>query len=135
MAQEHLILIDSSIWVDYYRPRGCPTLTAAVQHWIQEDRVATLGVIALEVLRGCLTKKDFEVVKEDFLAHRWIELNAGVIDLAAEIGFNLDRKGHVVPSVDLLIAAAAIRTQCALAHQDRHFKTIAKHFPLRLADG
>jgi len=48
-----------------------------------------------------------------------------VILNASEWGFQLDRKGKILPTSDLFIAAVSLQKAC-LIHCDRHFETIAE---------
>lgn len=87
----------------------------------------------IEILRGCQTKAHAAALREDFLGFYHLPLTQGVAGRAADMGFVLDRKGIVVPTIDLVIAATAMEHGCLLAHQDKHFAAIARHFPLHSA--
>ncbi|WP_233493198.1 MULTISPECIES: hypothetical protein [unclassified Meiothermus] len=52
--------------------------------------------------------------------------------MAGKLAFTPARSGQRVPTVDLLIAAAALVHGCELWHfGDAHFATIAGHSPLQ----
>jgi predicted nucleic acid-binding protein len=108
-------LIDSSCWVDYYRPDGDSRIQAAVAEAIESDEAATCGMIRIEILgyiaRQALTHREF--------------------DTAVAIRHALRAKGASVPATDLLIAAAAMNNNATLLHCDRHFLTIGRYSDLK----
>jgi predicted nucleic acid-binding protein len=52
-----------------------------------------------------------------------------VISLASQWGYILDRKGKIVSTTDLFIAAVAFK-KATLLHSDKHFEVIAQEFGL-----
>jgi predicted nucleic acid-binding protein len=52
-----------------------------------------------------------------------------VWEQAYELGFSLRRKGLMIPTVDLIIAALALENRTLLLHHDEHFEMIVPHFP------
>jgi len=125
------VLVDSSVWIQYYQPTGRPEHQAAVQGVLARDRVGTTAVVLVEVLRGALSLESYESLEADLTALHWLGVTSEVARRAAEIGFGLDRKGMRVPATDLVIAAAAIEHDYALWHDDGHFEVIARESALR----
>ncbi|MBI2071528.1 MAG: PIN domain-containing protein [Gemmatimonadetes bacterium] len=124
------VLADSSLWVEYYQPTGRPALQAAVKEAVAQDRVGTMAMILIEVLRGALTSDSYEVLQTDLAALHWLDVTPAVARRGAKIGFSLDRAGKRVPATDLLIAATAIEHGYALWHNDGHFEVIAENSEL-----
>lgn len=124
------VLVDSSVWVDYYQPTGRPAVQAAVKQAVAQDRVGTMAMIAIEVLRGALTSESYEALHTDLAALHWLDVTRAVAWRGAKIGFGLDRAGKRVPTTDLVIAAAAIEHGYALWHNDAHFDVIAENSEL-----
>jgi predicted nucleic acid-binding protein len=125
------VLVDSSVWIEYYQPTGRPELQAAVQGALARARVGTTAVVLVEVLRGALTRESLESLEADLSALHWLDVTPDVARRAAEIGFGLDRKGKRVPATDLVIAAAAIEYGYTLWHAGGHFEVIAEDSALR----
>lgn len=124
------VLVDSSVWIEYYQPGGRAELQAAVQEALTRDRVGTMAMILVELLRGALTPESYEALQADLTALRWLEVTLAVALRGARIGFDLEREGKRVPATDLLIAASAIEHGYTLWHNDAHFEVIAGASPL-----
>lgn len=125
------ILVDSSVWIEYYRPDGRPELRGQVRDALLADAVVTTPLVVTEVVSGAPDVDALTMLLEDFGALRGLDMDFDVGASAARIGFSLRRDGRPVPSTDLVIAAAAIGGECELWHQDRHFSRIAEVSPLR----
>jgi predicted nucleic acid-binding protein len=124
-------LIDSSCWVDYYRPGGDSRIQTVVAEAIELDEAATCGMIRVEILGYIARQAEYDAVSEDFLGMHDLELSNREFDTAVAIGRALRTKGASVPATDLLIAAAAMNHHATLIHSDRHFLTIARYSGLR----
>ena len=123
--------MDSSLWIEYYRPDGRPQRRSAVRDAVVQDIVATTAMVAIEVLQGATTPEAFEALQADFGALHWLDVTRRMAERAARIGFDLHRRGQAVPSTDLMIAAVALEHECQLWHLDEHFERIAKVAPLK----
>jgi len=124
------VLVDSSVWIDFYRPSSEEDVRSAVSGALARDVVHTVALIVTEVVRGAPDEPALEVLLEDFSALRTIELGFEVGAMAARIGYALRRHGRSVPATDLLIGAAAIEAGCEVWHRDAHFEAIAEVAPL-----
>ncbi|MDH3405056.1 MAG: PIN domain-containing protein [Acidobacteriota bacterium] len=129
-----MILVDSSAFIEYYRPSGNPAVRAEVAAAVAADRVAVNGIIQTELLAFASRPVDFEALAGDFRAFHWLELRRTEFDLAADLGFGLRQKGVTVPATDLVIAASAIGAGATLYHLDEHFERIAEHGELATRD-
>ncbi len=63
-----------------------------------------------------------------------IPFSDAVWSLAYTTGYELRRKGITVPTVDIIIAAAAKIYNCSLLHHDKYFRAIAKHLHISAVD-
>ena len=119
-----MFLIDSSVWIEYFRPKGSQKVKERVRAVLQKDEAVSCGVIIVEFLRGARNEKDFQVLKESLVSLPQIAIDDTVIQRASRWGFLLDRKGKVVSTTDLLIASAAYK-KIRLLHSDSDFEVIA----------
>jgi hypothetical protein len=131
VADDGLLLVDSSIWIDAWRSRPDPEVVALLDEWIREDRVATTPVIRVELLSGAAHEPEFRRISDHVGFFHTLDTGHAVTSLAARTGFDLRRRGYTVPTPDLMIAAAAMHAGCRLAHRDDHFDLIARHTPLK----
>jgi predicted nucleic acid-binding protein len=119
-----MFLVDSSVWIEYLRPKGSLDIKERVRAILQKEEVVSCGIIVVEILRGAKNEKDFESLKESLMSLPQIPIDGTVIERASKWGFLLDRKGKVVSTTDLIIASAAYKN-ALLLHSDRDFDTIA----------
>ena len=69
------IIIDTSAWIDSFRPGENQGLSLVVKDLILKDRVLLPGIIKAELLRGARTKNEFnpsqpqDIVIFDFDVH------------------------------------------------------------------
>lgn len=124
------VLIDSSVWIDYYRPRGPKALQDRVREALTRDVVVTTGIIVVEVLQGARTEEAYSTLWDDFSGLRWLEPSPEAVETAARLGFELQLRGTPVPATDLMIASVAMEHGCRLWHRDAHFTRIAGRSPL-----
>ena len=126
-----LVLMDTSVWIDYYRPEASENLKSAVKKLIEADEVAINGVIAVEILQGTTSDKDYQKVLNDMKAFKEFAFDWNVFERAAKLSFDLKRQGTTIPAIDILIAATALENNSLLWHQDNHYELIAKRTNLK----
>ena len=119
-----MYLIDSSAWIEYLRPKGSAKVKERVREVLDREGALTCGVVIVEVLRGALDEKSFQVLSDHFKALQSVPMDDEVIERAARWGFALLRKGKRVSTTDLLIAAAA-HGKAVLLHIDSDFQVIS----------
>ena len=129
---EPLVLVDASIWIRYFRGHPADPQCALLISLIQQQRPVTNWLIRLEVLSGTLDEETYRIRDADFAELRQLELTDTVYQSASALRWQLQRRGVTIPVVDTVIAACAIQYDCALLHDDQHFRLIARHAPLRL---
>jgi predicted nucleic acid-binding protein len=129
-----MILVDSSVWIDYFRGADTP----------QADRLdALLGVeplvigdlILTEILQGITADHEFERVRRLLLTLDVITLGGpDVAILAARHYRHLRGLGITVrKTIDTLIATRCIYDGHALLYSDRDFDPFVAHMGLRAA--
>ena len=116
--------IDSSVWVEYLRPKGSKKVKDRVREILQREEAVSCGVVVVEILRGAKNEKDFQSLHDSLASLPQIPIDNSVIERASKWGFLLDRKGKTVSTTDLLIAAAAYK-KGKLLHLDHDFQVIS----------
>jgi len=124
-----MYLIDSSAWIEYLRPRGSREVKERVRDILQKEQAISCGVVLVEILKGAKNERDFQALHKCLAALPQIPIDNPVIERAAHWGFILDRKGKVVSTTDLLIAAAAYK-KARLLHIDSNFELISSEVEL-----
>jgi len=119
-----MFLIDSSVWIEYLRPKGSKKAKERVREILQKEEAVSCGVVVVEILRGAKSEKDFRSLHDSLTFLPQIPIDDEVIQRASQWGFLLDRKGKSVSTTDLLIAAAAYK-KARLLHADSDFGVIS----------
>lgn len=126
------ILLDTSAWICSFKKEGFNELKEQVKAALDENLLATSGIIMLELLQGTTIRKEYERLRGYLQALHFLPTSDRLWLRAADLAFSLKRKGVTIPSTDILIAALAIEYRCLLLHYDKHFTIIAQHSPLRV---
>ena len=122
------VLVDSSIWVDYFRDIG---QADALEFLIEEDLVVLNDLILAELIPPLNIQKKKNVIKllreikRQPMSIDWVEI-IQLQTLCLTKGIN----GVGIP--DLIIVQNAIQGGLKLFSNDKHFSLISKHLSLEL---
>ncbi len=127
-----MILVDSSVWVDYLRGTQTPQ-TDKLDGLLGSVPLAVGDLILTEVLQGCGTDKEFNEVRRMLLNLTVVTL--GGQDVAIEAARNYRRLRAlgltVRKTIDTVIATRCIMDKLELLHSDRDFDAFEQHLGLR----
>lgn len=126
-----MILVDTSVWIDYLR--GTPTPQADRLDQLLLGEGPLLGdLVLVEILQGCDTDRDFAKAKFALDNLRLVEICDGAIALQAAQNFRtLRRLGITVrKTIDTLIATRCIVDNIPLLYSDRDFDPFVEHLGL-----
>jgi predicted nucleic acid-binding protein len=127
-----VILVDSSVWIDYLR--GTRTVQAdKLDSLLGTERLAVGDLIAVEVLQGCADERTFNWVKDLLGAFAVVNLCGYAVALQAARNHRaLKASGLTVrKTVDTIIATRCIEDGYTLLHRDRDFEPFVAHLGLR----
>lgn len=127
-----MILVDSSVWIDYFR--GASTAqTDKLDSLLATERLAVGDLIVAEVLRGFRDDAAFERARKVLDAFIVIELCGYRIAQEAAKNYRLLRaRGiSVRKTVDTIIATRCIEDRISLLHCDKDFDPFVAHLGLR----
>lgn len=96
---------------------------------LQDHRVATCTIVALELGRGTRSFRHHEATRFQIsTVYRHVPVDQRALDRALEVQAALARRGHHrgVPVADLAIAAAAEQAGLIVLHYDADFDRIAR---------
>jgi predicted nucleic acid-binding protein len=129
-----MILVDSSVWIDYFRSAETAQV-ALLDSLFGRSRLAVGDLIAAEVLQGVRDEREFKLVKKTLDAFDHIDLVG--YDLAVRASENyrsLRAKGVTIrKTIDTIIATRCIEDKLTLLHADRDFLPFVEHFGLKVA--
>ncbi len=127
-----MILVDSSVWIDYLRGAATPQ-TDKLDTLLGSAPVLMGDLVLTEVLQGCGTDREFNDVRRALEAFELVTI--GGADVAAEAARNYRRLRAlgvtVRKTVDTLIATRCLVSGYELLHADRDFEPFAQHLGLR----
>jgi predicted nucleic acid-binding protein len=127
-----VILVDSSVWIDYFR--GRPTAQTDLLEGLLDSQELAIGdLIFTEVLQGCKLDKEFNEVRR-LLARLDLVVLGGedVMTEAAKNYRKLRNLGVTVRgTIDVVLATRCIVSGHQLLHSDRDFDAFEQHLGLR----
>ena len=128
-----MILVDSSVWIDFFRGNDTPQVDRLDALFAQE-RIVVGDLILTEVLQGFRTEQDFDLARKTLENFETVDLGGADIALQAAKNFRtLRRLGFTVRrTIDTIIATKCIDTGFSLLHSDRDFEPFATHLGLKL---
>ena len=118
------VFVDTCIWASFFGTPGSPE-KAAVDDLLDADRVALVGPILAEVLRGFRRKDQADWVASRLQLAHYAEVTWDDWRAAADLGRELAAKGNKVPLTDLVVAAVAHRCLASVYSTDPHFDLVA----------
>ena len=128
-----MILVDTSVWVDYLRDAPTPAAGFVADRIGAE--LATSEPILMEVLAGA-PPVHLARIERLLQSQHWCQVEAD-LDFrgAADVYHATRASGHQPRSlVDCLVAAVALRRRVAVAHRDRDFERISAATGLEVVD-
>ena len=129
-----MILVDSSVWIDFFRSADTPQV-ALLDSVFGRSPLAVGDLIAAEMLQGIRDEREFKWIKKTLDAFEHIDL-AGY-DLAVKASKHyrsLRALGITIrKTIDTLIATRCIEDGLTLLHADRDFLPFSQHLGLKVA--
>ena len=130
-----MILVDSSVWIDFFRNR--PSVQA---EWLDRnlgiESLVVGDLILAEVLRGFRDDRGFNEARR--MLARLSQVTLGGEDIAVETARNfrkLRARGVTVRgTVDVIIATRCLSEGFRLLHSDRDFDAFEEHLGLQVVD-
>ncbi|MGA2601570.1 MAG: PIN domain nuclease [Bryobacteraceae bacterium] len=128
-----MILVDSSVWADYFKGVVTPQ-TEKLDRLLGREFLAIGDLILTEVLQGFAEEKDFNAARKMLTSLKVVELGGQEVAIQAAKNFRALRKLGVTvrKTIDSVIATRCIESGYDLLHDDRDFDPIAKHLGLRV---
>lgn len=122
-----MILVDSSVWIDYFNGVICPE-TNLLDGFLGKESILMGDLILSEILQGFSNDKDFQEAQQllNLLPFREM-LGRDVAVRSAENYRLLHTKGVTVrKTIDVMIGTFCILNQLPLLHRDRDFDPMEK---------
>ncbi len=128
-----MILVDSSVWIDYFRGIDSPA-TRRLDQLLGQEPLAIGDLILTEVLQGFSAEKEFDTAKRLLTSLTMIELGGRDVAIQAARNFRTLRRHGITTrkTIDTIIATRCIMSGYSLLHTDRDFDPFVRHLGLRV---
>lgn len=126
-----MILVDSSVWIDFFRGTVTPQVDA-LDRLLGEELVAIGDLMMTEVLQGFASERDFNKARRMLGALDLVEIEGRDVMIEAARYFR-DLRGRGITirkTIDTLIATRCIVSGYRLLYSDRDFDPFVTHLGL-----
>jgi predicted nucleic acid-binding protein len=129
-----VILVDSSVWIDYFRGATTPQ-AEKLDALLGTEPVAIGDLILTEVLQGFVSDRDFNQTRKLLDSLDIVDLGGRDIAIQAARNFRLLRGLGVTvrKTIDTIIATRCIESRLTLLYSDRDFDPFVTHLGLSSA--
>lgn len=129
-----MILVDSSVWIDYFRGTSTPQ-AERLDALLGIEPIATGDLILTEVLQGFVSDRDFNQAKKLMTSLVVVDLAGQRMAIQAAKNFRTLRSLGVTvrKTIDTVIATCCIENGLPLLYSDRDFDPFVEHLGLRSA--
>ncbi len=129
-----MILVDSSVWIDYFNGIDNPQ-TDFLDRIVGAEPVGLGDLMLAEVLQGFRNDRDYRTAKDVLLEFPLFEILGRARAIRAAENFRLLRKKGITirKTSDTLIASFCIDKGFPLLFTDKDFQPFVKHMGLRTA--
>ncbi len=128
-----MILVDSSVWIDYFNGKKTVN-TDWLDTTLGNEPIIIGDIILAEVLQGFQNDKEFNTAKKLLLNFPVMNMIAQDIAIQSAINYRfLRRKGITVrKTIDIIIGTFCISNGLSLLHDDRDFDLLERHLKLKV---
>jgi hypothetical protein len=126
-----VILVDSSVWIDYFR--GTPTPQAdELDRLLGREILSTGDLILAEVLQGFTGERDFNQARKLLTSLEIVDMVGAELAIQAARNYRALRGLGVTvrKTVDTLIATCCIERDHGLLYSNRDFDPFVRHLGL-----
>ncbi len=128
-----MILVDSSVWIDYLRGVSTPQ-SDKLDSLLGVEPLAIGDLILAEVLQGFSNERDFIKARKNLDSFEHVELGGKDIAIQAARNFRTLRGLGITvrKTIDTIIATRCIESGYTLLHSDRDFDAFETHLGLQV---
>jgi predicted nucleic acid-binding protein len=128
-----MILVDSSVWIDYFNGRKT-TKTDWLDSALGNEQIIVGDLIMAEVLQGFQSDKDFKTARKLLLAFPFMTMLGQELAIESALNYRFLRKKGVTvrKTIDVMIGTFCLNYQLSLLHDDRDFDPMEKYLNLKI---
>jgi len=125
------VLIDTSIWVEFFR-KGNSAVSTKLREYMKLNQVCYTGPIFVELYQGAKTHREIEVLDELFNTIHYVDITRNHYHHAGLVSQKAAREGKVFSTIDMILAVLAHDEGLSLFSLDHHFQDISQYCPVSL---
>ncbi|MFH1881527.1 MAG: PIN domain nuclease [Planctomycetota bacterium] len=128
-----MILVDSSVWIDYFNSK-ITKQTNLLDSLLGSELIVIGDLILTEVLQGFQQDRDFNKAKKLLSALIFRQMLGRQLAIKSAENYRVLRKKGVTvrKTIDVIIATFCIANNLPLLHSDRDFRPMEKHLNLKV---
>ena len=119
-----MILVDTSSWIHFLRPKGDPDVRARVERALTEGEACWCGLVRLELWNGARGRREATVLLDLEKALPELPIHQEVWAGSYELARRARARGITVPARDVLIAACARYHRASIETADSDFEPL-----------
>ncbi|MDO8790128.1 MAG: PIN domain nuclease [Sulfuritalea sp.] len=129
-----MILVDSSVWIDYFRGTATPQ-AEKLDSLLGSEPIATGELILIEALQGFDSDRDFNQARKLMTSLVIVDLAGQSMAIQAAKNFRALRSLGITvrKTIDTVIATRCIKSGLPLLYSDREFDPFVEYLGLRSA--
>ena len=120
-----MVLVDTSIWIEFLERKNSP-VRKDVEQLLRRGEVATAGLVLAELRQGCRSPTQVGLILNAMEPLVYFEADRNAWRQAGELAASATARGQQVELGDCLLAALALRENCAIFSLDRDFERIPR---------
>ena len=130
-----MILVDTSVWIDYFRGVRSP-LTDTLDQLLGVDDVLIGDIILTELLQGFADERTFRLAQSRLAALTMIDIGGRDVVIEAALNYRRLRTLGVTvrKTIDTLIATRCLVSNLSLLYGDGDFDPFVQHLGLQSAN-
>ena len=124
-------VIESSVWVDYFRSKTPPAVRQIAGSAVNLKQAVIIEPVAFELLRSA-HRPQRPTIEAHFATMRMLLTPANLWRMATDLGKTCQDEGLVIPALDIVIAAICLHHKAEVTTFDKHFPEIQKVSALKV---
>jgi tRNA(fMet)-specific endonuclease VapC len=125
------ILIDTSIWIDYFKNKGSH-IADIVDEILTADEVHVPRIVIAELIQGAKSEKEIAILEKFVDAFNIVDQREDTWIKAGRLSFMMKKKGKSINLSDCYIAVIAREHNCSIFTLDKHFDEIRRYTDINL---
>jgi predicted nucleic acid-binding protein len=119
-----LILVDTSSWIHFLRPKGDEKVRRRVERALTEGEACWCSLVRLELWNGARAQREGAVLRDLERALPELKINDDVWEVSFDLARRARANGITVPATDILIAACALHYGAGIETSDSDFDAL-----------